>query len=282
MKTYYELWEGKVPFFEEKFQTRDNQNASTVTPYLLPDGDPHPCMVIVPGGGYRHRAEHEGDDTAVWLNAMGISAFVVNYRVHPYEPVAMIADIKRAMRLVRYNAAQYNVDPERIGIMGFSAGAHLACYMSEFFDDNEYLPDGKIDKVSARPDLCVLCYPVITFEYKKLLLERDISIFEKSLGVFNNMTRISCEKNVSRKMPPVFMWHTFEDTRVPVIHSIKMAEALRKKGVEFEYHIFTNGKHGLSIRRVANTEGTNQWPLLLRNWLFRHNFKVENNPQKKG
>lgn len=263
------LWKGKPPFFNEDFQNDENREAPCVTPYIVNDGSVHPCIVVVPGGGYSHRALHEGEPIARWLNDKGINAFVVDYRVEPYMYPAPVIDVKRAVRYVRFYAERFAVDPERIGIIGFSAGAHAACCASLYFEDFEYDEKDDIDMICARPDICALCYPVITFKdgfchegSRERLIGRDRSLISK----------LSCEENVSENMPPVFMWHTFEDQSVPVRNSLEMALALKKHEVPFELHIFPNGRHGLGMERCVDIEGVNKWPDLFLNWLRRMNF----------
>lgn len=261
------LWnDGQIPFFEEKFDKDENLNTSIITPYIIDDGNVHSCIVIVPGGGYTHRAEHEGEPIAKWLNERGISAFVVDYRIEPYTfPVPMV-DVKRAMKYVRFNAEKFNINPDKIGIMGFSAGAHIACCVTEFFDENDYEPSDEIDNVSARPDACILCYPVITMNdefchqgSKERIAKGKIELFEK----------LSCEKNVREDMPPVFLWHTFADKSVPVRNSLEMAAALNEKNIPFEMHIYPDGRHGLGIVKCVDIEGTNKWVDAFDNWLCR-------------
>lgn len=260
------LWDGEIPFFNEEYNTVENLNAPVITAYTIDDEKPHPCVVIVPGGGYTHRAEHEGEPIAKWLNERGISAFVVNYRVEPYSYPAPVVDVKRALKYVRFYSDKFNINPDKIGIMGFSAGAHVACLATEYFDEEEFPPIDEIDKTSAKPAACILCYPVITMSdefchqgSKERIACENSALYEK----------LSCEKHVRDDMPPVFIWHTFEDKSVPVRNSLEMALALNNKGIPFELHIYPKGRHGLGIVKCADVEGTNKWTESFENWLER-------------
>ncbi len=231
--------------------------------FVINDGNIHPSIIICPGGGYNHLSNHEGDNVAERLNSFGISCFVLEY---DFTFPAPLYDVKRAMRLVRYNADKYSIDPNRIGIMGFSAGGHLAGMCSEFFDDFEKEPVDGIDKISAKPDITVLCYSVITLskDYghvgSRIMLGEHTELAEK----------LSLENSVRSDMSPVFIWHTFEDKSVPYINSIEMAKALKNVNVPCELHIFPNGRHGSDL--ADNIPGTCQWSSLLVDFLKRHNF----------
>ncbi len=226
--------------------------------FTIKDGAVHPAVIICPGGGYNHLSNHEGDNVAARLNTYGISCFVLEYGMLWPQP---LADGKRAIRHVRSNASQYNIDENRIGIMGFSAGAHLAGMCAEFFDKFE-----DENPVSARPDVCCLCYPVVTLS--------------KSYGHFGSrrmlegsehlLETLSLENSAREDMPPVFIWHTFEDKSVPVENSLELAKALKAKGVVCELHVFPDGRHGSDL--AENIEGTCQWTDLFINFLKRQNF----------
>ena len=261
------LWENnEIPFYKKEYDVGENLGTSAITPYIINDGKSHPCMVIVPGGGYTHRAEHEGEPIAKWLNNRGINAFVVDYRVEPYSYPAPVVDIKRGIKYRRFYSKKFNILPDKIGVMGFSAGAHATCLAVEYYDENEYTPTDEIDKVSSRPNACVLCYPVITMNdefchtgSKERISANNPALYEK----------LSCEKNVRDDMPPVFMWHTFEDMSVPVRNSLEMSLALKNKSIPFELHIYPSGRHGLGIVKCADVEGTNKWTDAFENWLKR-------------
>jgi acetyl esterase/lipase len=228
------------------------------------------AIVVCPGGGYGHLASHEGHDIAIWLNSLGITAFVLKYRLGPrYQHPAMIWDVQRAIRMVRAKASDWKVDPQRIGVMGFSAGGHLASTAATHFDDGNAQASDPIDRVSSRPDVAILCYPVITMtdpfvhsgSRKNLLGEKpDWSLVEL----------LSNEKQVTAKTPPTFLFHTVDDPGVPVENSRLFADALRKNKVPYEIHLFEHGKHGVGLAKDDPTLAI--WSTLLSNWLRGHGF----------
>ena len=255
------LWENGTPLFDESF----GQPEPTLTPFLLPtykEGQKHGCVIVCPGGGYGMRAEHEGWPIAKMLNEGGISAFVLNYRVSPYRYPAELYDIQRAVRLVRHRACEFGIDPEKIGVLGFSAGGHLAAMGITQYDDGLAGGD-EIDKVSCRPDAGILCYAVISLganthggtKYNLLGGEPDPVLAEKLSG--ENAVRDDC--------PPVFMWHTAEDGGVLVENSLNMALALSAKKIPFELHVFPHGPHGLGL--APSLPDVAQWAHLCVVWL---------------
>ncbi len=231
--------------------------------FIIDDGAVHPCFVVCPGGGYDHLSNHEGDNVAEELNRYGISAFVLEYDFVFPSP---LRDIKTAVRHLRGNAEKYGIYPDRIGVMGFSAGGHLAGMCAEHFDsfEDETNPTG--DTVSARPDICVLAYPVVTLSKSYGHIGS-----RKMLGDRLELGRmLSLEESVRSDMPPVFIWHTAEDKSVPFKNSLALAEALKAKDVPFELHIFPNGRHGSDLAK--NIPGTCLWTKLLMDFLMRQNF----------
>jgi acetyl esterase/lipase len=232
---------------------KEPKDIPTLTPYLAdPDQATGAAMVICPGGGYGALANHEGDHYARWLNELGIAGFVLKYRLASggYHHPAMLQDAARAVRLVRARAGQWKLDPKRIGIMGSSAGGHLASTLLTHFDAGKPDAEDVIERQSSRPDLGILCYAVITLGQfthqgsRHNLLGQD---------TFPELVReLSNELQVTKDTPPCFLWHTFEDTAVPVENSLQFAEALRKAGVPFDLHVYQKGAHGLGL-------GTAQW-----------------------
>jgi acetyl esterase/lipase len=174
------------------------------------------------------------------------------------------------MRYVRYNAKKFGIDPDRVGIMGFSAGAHLACTVAEHYDNFECKVD-EIDEQSARPDLLCLCYPVITMgkaishngSCENLLGDRED-------GLEECIEDLSCEDNIRADMPPVFILHTFEDSSVDCRNSLVMASRLKERNIKCELHLFPDGRHGIDLAR--DVEGTKEWFGLFANWLKRCDF----------
>ncbi|MCZ8523653.1 MULTISPECIES: alpha/beta hydrolase [Paenibacillus] len=244
------------------------EDRPVLVPYLAEGSEPKAAVIVCPGGGYGRRAEHEGEPVARWLNGLGISAFVVHYRVAPYKHPHPLSDAQRAIRIVRHRAAQWNVDPSRVGILGFSAGGHLASSAGTHYDaGNAESPDA-VERQSCRPDLLVLCYPVITFgphthEGSKLnLLGEDAPEALADL--------MSSERQVNAETPPTFLWHTADDGAVPVENALLFASALSRHGVPFELHVYESGRHGLGLAEEHPEAHT--WTSLCGTWLKKRGF----------
>ncbi len=229
------------------------------------------AIVVCPGGGYGALASHEGHDVAVWLNSIGVTAVVLKYRLGSkgYRHPAMINDAQRAIRTVRAKAADWKVDPNRVGIMGFSAGGHLSATAATHFDAGDANAKDPIDRMSSRPDVAILCYPVITLtdpyahagSRKNLLGDNP----PKEL-----IDLLSNEKQVTDKTPPTFLFHTEDDKGVPVENSLLFAAALRKAKVPYEIHIYETGRHGVGLAK--DNPALSTWPKLLENWLRARKF----------
>ena len=243
----------------------DDTDKPSLTPYLAksPNGT---AVIVCPGGSYTHLAmDHEGVQIARWLNSLGISAFVLQYRLGPkYHHPAMIQDAQRAIRMVRTNAAALRVQPDRIGIWGFSAGGHLASTAATHFDAGDPQAADAIDRTSSRPDFAILAYAVISLnsEYAHVGSRNNL------LGQTPDpklVDELSNDQKVTAQTPPTFLFHTSADTGVPAENSVRFYLALRKAGVPAELHIFQNGPHGVGL---APTDATlNMWSGLLANWL---------------
>lgn len=206
-------------------------------------------MVIFPGGGYSGLAEHEGKGYAEFLAAQGITAYVLKYRLGSagYRHPIMLGDAARAVRTVRSFAKRDGLDPARIGVMGSSAGGHLASTIATHFDAGKPDATDPIDRESARPDLAVMCYPVISFgEFAHAGSRRQLLGAEPSPEL---LKLLSNELQVTKETPPCFLWHTVEDKAVPVENSLLFAAALRRAGVPFSLHVYENGAHGLGLGR---------------------------------
>jgi acetyl esterase/lipase len=226
-------------------------------------------VVVCPGGGYGHLAvDHEGKQIAEWFNSIGVSAFVLKYRHRAsgagYGHPAPLDDAQRAIRLVRSKAADWKVDAKRIGIMGFSAGGHLASTAATHFDDGKADAKDPIDKQGCRPDFAILCYAVITFDdahthqgSKKNLLGADP---DKKL-----VESLSNEKQVTEKTPPTFLWSTGDDAAVPVENSVLFYLACRKAKVPAELHVYEHGPHGVGLAK--DLPGVSVWSEQLAAWL---------------
>lgn len=235
----HKLWEKETPYFDKEI----GQEEPGLIPFLIEDGKEHPCIIVFPGGGYSCRADdYEGVPVAKWLNTLGISAFVIKYRIAPYGRKAILNDALRGIRYVRYHAEKFRVIPDKIGVLGFSAGGHLACMTAVRHMDAELFATDPIDAVSSRPDLAVLCYPVVSFvEHGH---NGSAIRFLKDEDTWEMRQKYSGEKNVTEETPPMFIWHTVADGGVPVENSINLARALRKNRVSFAMHLYPNGGHG--------------------------------------
>ncbi|MBN2713449.1 MAG: alpha/beta hydrolase [Planctomycetes bacterium] len=253
------LWQDKVPGFDK---TIDQQEPSMV-PYIVEAGKPYGAVVVCPGGGYNHRAAHEGEPIARWLNSVGISAFVLNYRVSPYRHPIPLGDVKRAIKQVRANSKIWNVDPDHIGVLGFSAGGHLAASAGVLFDEGDKSSKDPVEKASSRPDAMILCYPVITFGEFGHQGSADNLLGAKADK--QEREAMSHHLNVGENVPPTFLWHTADDGAVPVENSLMMAMALRAKKIPFELHVFPSGSHGLGL--ATEHPPVNKWTELCGKWL---------------
>ena len=260
--TTFVLWPDGAP----NAMGNAEKDIPTLIAYPLADGK-HCAVVICPGGGYGRLAmDHEGYQIARWFNERGVAAFILNYRHRGkgYGHPAPLQDAQRAIRTVRARAQDWNVDPQRIGIMGFSAGGHLASSASTHFEQGDSAATDPIAKMSSRPDFAILCYPVIAFDEpfthrgsQRNLLGKDASP--------ELVRKMSSEKQVSSETPPTFLWHTTDDKPVPPENSVVYYLALRKAGVPAEMHVFEKGRHGLGL--ASSVEGTKMWSQALHAWL---------------
>jgi acetyl esterase/lipase len=232
------------------------------------------AMVICPGGGYGSLAPYEGKDYALWLNEQGIAGFVLKYRLgsHGYRHPRMLEDAARAVRLVRFHAAQWKVDPRRVGIMGSSAGGHLASTLLTHHDAGQAPAADPIDRLSCRPDIGILCYPLITlgqYNTHKGSLE---NLLGKDPGA-ELVRELSNELHVTGDTPPCFIFHTDEDTVVPVENSLMFAAALRQAGVPFDLHIYQHGRHGIGLGgKIDDPAHWHPWTRDCRFWLKEQGF----------
>lgn len=257
------LWTGAAP---GALGTEEGDIPS-MTVYLPRATTPNtPAMIVCPGGGYVNLASnHEGRQVANYLNSLGIAAFVLKYRLGPrYHHPVELGDAQRAIRTLRAKAGEWRLDPARIGMMGFSAGGHLAMTASTHFDAGVAGAPDVIDRSGSRPDFTVLGYPVIS------LTEPWTHEGSKNSLLGNNADpalakNLSGELSVTKDTPPTFIFHTNADTAVPAENSVYYYLALRKAGVPAEMHIFEKGPHGVGL---ANDDpALAEWSKLLANWL---------------
>jgi acetyl esterase/lipase len=246
-----------------------NVGCPSLTLYPLEGAGPHPAIIVVPGGGYMARAPHEGEPVARWLNSIGVAAFVLNYRVAPFRYPAQLEDAQRAIRLVRYRAAEWQLDPHRVGILGFSAGGHVASTLGTHYAEGDPAADDPVERQSSRPDLMVLCYPVVTMDTHTSAGSKMNLLGERANDP-ELAALLSNELQVTQDTPPTFIWHTADDQLVRVENSLQLAAALAKRGVPFELHVFEQGSHGLGL--ASNYPDAGEWPVLCATWLERRRF----------
>jgi acetyl esterase/lipase len=234
------------------------------------------AIVICPGGAYQHLADHEGSVYAQWLNDRGVAAFVLKYRLGNagYRHPAMLQDAARAVRTVRARAAEWQLDTNRVGIMGSSAGGHLASTLLTHFDSGRSGAEDPVERQSSRPDFGILCYPVITLgEFTHAGSRRNL------LGTNpppELVAQLSNELQVTSNTPPCFIWSTGEDRTVPVENTLQFAAALRKAGVSFDLHVYEKGPHGigLGIRQYTpeQLQAVHPWTRDLEFWLRQRGY----------
>jgi acetyl esterase/lipase len=254
---------------------KDDKDIPTLTPYLpAPEQASGAAIVICPGGGYGGLAGHEGEHYARWLNEQGIAGFVLKYRLGSggYRHPAMLQDAARAVRTVRARGGEWKLDGKRVGIMGSSAGGHLASTLVTHFDAGKPDAPDPIERQSSRPDLGILCYPVISMatDFTHQGSKRNLLGPDPSPELARE---VSSELQVTKTTPPCFVWHTWEDKGVPVENSLLFADALRKQGVAFDLHVYERGPHGLGLgSREWNPEKRHPWTRDCAFWLKERGF----------
>ena len=249
----------------------DSEDLPAITIYrpAHPNGT---AVVVCPGGGYRNLAmDHEGKQIAEWFNGMGITAVVLEYRMSRggYRHPVPLMDAQRAVRTVRSRAKALGIDPAKIGIMGFSAGGHLASTAGTHFDEGKPGAADPVERVSCRPDFMILCYAVIALgePYTHQGSQNNL-IGEDAPAELVEL--LSNEKQVTKDTPPTFLFHTDQDTVVPAENSLVFYQALRENGVSAELHIYRNGGHGRGL--AAEVQGTCRWPEDCKAWMVNLGF----------
>lgn len=248
------LWSSGIPYYDKKVD---------FIPELIPfmrEGT-RAAVIVCAGGAYTMRAAHEEGKICEWLNSIGVSAFVLQYRVAPYRAPAIPADAQRAIRLARKEAGKFGI--EKIGIMGFSAGGHLAAAASVHFAENFYEKTDETDDLSARPDFTILCYPVIDMtDCGHEESERNL------LGIHPSKEQrefYTLQKQVTVDTPPAFLWHTADDSVVSARNSLRYAMALSAHGIPYELHIYPFGDHGRSL--AEDCRYLHSWTEALERWM---------------
>lgn len=259
---------GKRDIGPEKIGGGYTANVSEATLTMVSPAVDHPngsAVIICPGGGYvRMSTAREGEQYANWLGTLGVTDFVLKYRMQEYGHPAPLQDVLRAVRTLRARAAEFGIRPDRIGVMGSSAGGHLAASAATLFDSPLGRTGAPLDSVSARPDFLMLMYPVITMRdpvahagSRKALLGAAPSA--------DSLALMSLETQVSAATPPTLLIHTQEDTAVPVENSILFYQALTRAKVPAEMYLFEHGGHGMGMREGLGTSSL--WPRRAEEWL---------------
>ena len=262
------LWEQNVP---NALGNEEKDNPKMTIWFPNADKSVGTTIVVCPGGGYGALAmDHEGKQIAEWCNAFGITAAVLDYRHHNkgYGHPNPMLDVQRAIRIVRSYAKTWNIDPAKIGVLGFSAGGHLASTVTVHFEEHK-TPADDIDKVSCRPDFSILCYPVIMFDSNYTHRGSVENLIGKDAPQ-ELINFYSTEKCVTAETPPTFLFVTDEDAGVPSENCIAFYLALRKHKIPSELHIYQKGQHGLGLAK--GTAGTETWSYLCLIWLKNNGF----------
>jgi acetyl esterase/lipase len=259
----FPLWEKNAP----GALGSESQDIPTLTPYLPEkQNGSRSALLILPGGGYGGLADHEGEGFAEFFCRSGLVCFVLKYRLGSsgYRHPIMLQDAERALRTIRSRAEDYQIDPQKIGVIGSSAGGHLASTLLTHFSEGNPASTDSVERVSSRPDLGILCYPVITFgtythegSKRNLLGENPAPELVRFL---------SNELQVTAQTPPCFVWHTLEDKAVPVENSLLFASSLRSADVPFDLHVYQKGGHGIGLGNQ------HPWSADALFWLKEQNF----------
>lgn len=254
------------------YEDQENEDSPSIYVNLVDTDDNLPTVLILPGGGYQGLAmEHEGVDVVNWFLERGVHAILLQYSLGKFDGSGnkhpqMIHDAQRAMRIIRHKASEWNVNPNMIAVLGFSAGGHLASTLATHSDSGNVSATDPIEKLSCVPNLCILNYPVIMMEgsdshwgSRRFLLGPTPRI--------EDIKELSNEQHVNVATPPTILFHTSDDPVVPVENSVNYYLALREKGIPAEMHIFEHGAHGVGL--IIDDYGLSQWESLLENWLVR-------------
>jgi acetyl esterase/lipase len=264
---YTPIYDGAVPFADNP------QDAPHVLIYLPPNtGKPTPAVLDCPGGGYGGLAmQHEGENEGVWWKTHGIATFVLAYRMPHGRHQVPLSDAQRAMRWIRSQATKFNINPDKIGVMGFSAGGHLASTLDTHFDaGNPNAPD-PVDRVSCRPDFAVLVYPVITMKAG----ETHQGTHDNLLGPNPDPALVhefSNEEQVTAQTPPTILFASVDDGTVPIQNSRDFLAALSKAGVPGELHEYSKGGHGFGFGATPDNSPKGWFDETLYDWLKRNGF----------
>lgn len=261
------LWPGRAPGALGD-GPEDRPTLTVYRPFgRTPADGPGAAVVVAPGGGYGFlAANHEGRQVANWLNSLGVTAFVLRYRVGPrYRHPVPLGDAQRALRLVRARAAAYGVRPDQVGMLGFSAGGHLAATAATRFDAGRPDAADPVERQSSRPDFVVLGYPVISFVEPYAHRGSAENLLGPAARDTAVLAELSAERHVTARTPPAFLFHTDADTGVPAENSVAFYLALRRAGVPAELHVFARGAHGAGM--AGDEPALGRWPELVAEWM---------------
>jgi len=245
----------------------EERDKPSITAFLAPeDKATGAACIVCPGGGYGGlMTSYEGDEVAQWLNGIGVHGFVLRYRLGPrYHHPAMMNDVNRAVRMVRARAVEWKVDPDKIGVWGFSAGGHLAATAATHFDEGKADAEDPVEKVSSRPNYAIMTYPVISLVAPYTHLGSAKNLLGEKINDMELRAFLSPEKQVTAKTPPCFLMHTWEDA-VSAENSIDFYSALKKANVPAELHVYEKGKHGYGLG--LKDPVLKSWPERLTDWL---------------
>lgn len=244
----------------------------SVTVYSPPaDKNNGAAVVVCPGGGYGGLAPHEGEPVALWLNENGATGIVLKYRLGPkYHHPVELGDVSRALRFSRHHAAEWGIDPKRLGVLGFSAGGHLASTVSTHFDSGNAGAVDAIERQSSRPDVSILIYPVITLEGPFAHAGSRTNL----LGPMPDpelVHNLSNQTHVTRETPPTFLVHSTDDKAVPIQNSLMYASALAEAGIPFAMQVYDHGGHGYGMG-AKDDPILSSWPAACAAWLKKRGF----------
>ncbi len=260
MMTTYKMWENTPGTCTEE---------PVLKHYKAKNKTTDATAIVFPGGAYAVRATHEGEGYAEYFNSCGMDAFVCEYRVTPaYFPLPLL-DARRAVRYVRAHAVEFGVNPDKIAVVGSSAGGHLAALLSTYTDSIDFEDTDEVDRINPLPNATVLCYPVI--HAPDDMNVSHIGSFQNLLGsAYGEREKFSPDLLVTDSTPTAFIWHTSMDDTVNVMNSYLYAKSLREHGIPHELHVFPNGWHGLGL--AEENPHVAQWKGLLMNWFKNIGF----------
>ena len=262
------LWPvGGTPGFRAEY----GQSEPSIMPFLAETGGrPRGAVVVCPGGGYELKAPHEGQPIARMLNAAGIHAFVLDYRVIPYTAEYPLMDVQRAIRTVRYRSASWGVNADKVAVLGFSAGGHMTIMASTHFDAGNPGSADPVERQSCRPDAQIPCYPLVSF--KPIIKEsNEREWIARAFGPGHTAKSIAWsfgDEAVRADTPPAFLWGTWDDFLYE--QWPPYLEALKRNKVEFAYHLFPRGGHGMGL--AEGNAQAKHWPALCTAWLKEQGF----------